>query len=114
MNSSPRVAAARGIVARPCIASQNCPDRSATVSSLMLGSGAGKEMVMRLGPSFEGTRWPAGDPRHGVDHGRVVELPGAEEPEEGVDQFGRGVRRHLRARLLVGKRLVAEGPPEDL
>src|SRR5215831_610344 len=69
MNSSPRVAAAFGIGAWPCIASQDGPDRSAIVSSLMPGSDAGKEMVMRLRPLFEGTPWPAGDPRHGVNHG---------------------------------------------
>src|SRR6266496_6160809 len=76
-------------------------------------SGVTEKACVSVRPMIEGAGRAAGDVAHCGGDGRVVELAGAEEAEERIDEAGRGtVVRHARTGLVVGKRLVAQRAPE--
>jgi hypothetical protein len=93
------------------VATGRCPARRAERSRTATASSAAPSgMVNHCG-------WPvspaADDLVHCGGGGRVVELAGAEEAEERVDEAGRdAVGRHARTGLVVGERLVAQRAPE--
>src|SRR6266571_321388 len=65
-------------------------------------SGVTEKVCVSVRPVIEGAGRAAGDLVHRGGDGRVIELAGAEEAEERVDQTGRGaVVRHARAGLVV-------------